>query len=269
MLMPIGRFARAARLSIKSLRNYDESGLLSPAFVDPDTGYRYYRLEQLARAEAIRSLRLVNMPLSDIEATLDADDPEPLLKAHLASLEQQRQDIDLMAAQLQRRIDRREYLLSTEVNIKATAAVIALTHRTDTNYPGIFEDIPAGFETVIRVLEKAGVDPVGPPFTRYHRVPDADTSGNIEMCIPVPTVVEAGDGTTIVEIDAHVSASIVHRGSYEDMGRSYNTVAAWIHERGHRIVGPHREVYLNSPADVDEDDLLTEVLFPIEAEEGL
>jgi effector-binding domain-containing protein len=267
--MPIGRFASAARLSIKSLRNYDESGLLPAAFVDPDSGYRYYRLEQLARAEAIRSLRLVNMPLSDIEATLDADDPEPLLRAHLASLAKQREDIDLMTAQLQRRIDRREYLLSTEVTIKATAPVIALTHRTDTTYPGIFEDIPAGFETVIKVLEKAGVDPVGPPFTRYHRVPDADTSGNIEMCIPVATVVQGRDGIEIVEIDAHVSASIIHRGSYEDMGKSYNTVAAWIHERGHRIIGPHREVYLNSPADVDEDDLLTEVLFPIDADEGL
>lgn len=214
-------------------------------------------------------MRLVNMPLSDIEETLDAEDPEPLLEAHLASLAKQREDIDLMASQLQQRIDRREYLLSTEVTTKVLPAVIALTHRTDTTYPGIFEDIPAGFETVIKVLETAAVDPVGPPFTRYHRVPDADTSGNIEMCIPVATVVEAGDGTEIVEIDAHVSASIVHRGSYEDMGKSYNTVAAWIHERGHRIVGPHREVYLNSPADVDEDDLLTEILFPIDAEEDL
>lgn len=61
--MPIGRFAKASRLSVKSLRNYDESGLLPAAFVDPQSGYRYYRLEQLARADAIRSLRMVDMPL--------------------------------------------------------------------------------------------------------------------------------------------------------------------------------------------------------------
>jgi effector-binding domain-containing protein len=152
------------------------------------------------------------------------------------------------------------------VTIKATPAAIALAHRTDTTYPGIFEDIPAGFESVVGVLEKAEADPVGPPFTRYHQVPDADTPGNIEMCIPVAAVIEAGEGTEIVEIDAQVSASIMHRGSYQDMGRSYNTVAAWIHERGHRILGPHTEVYLNSPADVDEDDLLTEIRFPIDAE---
>ena len=40
-LLPIGRFARATRLSVKALRHYDELGLLRPAFVDPSSGYRY------------------------------------------------------------------------------------------------------------------------------------------------------------------------------------------------------------------------------------
>ena len=71
--MPIGRFARAARLPIKSLRRYDESGLLPAAFVDEQSGYRYYRLEQLARADAVRFLRRVNMPLPMIAETLDGD----------------------------------------------------------------------------------------------------------------------------------------------------------------------------------------------------
>jgi effector-binding domain-containing protein len=50
------------------------------------------------------------------------------------------------------------------------------------------------------------------------------------------------------------------------MSVSYGTVASWIDERGHRIVGPHWEVYLNSPVDTPESDLLTEIMFPIDAE---
>ena len=41
--MPIGPFAAASRLSPRALRLYDENGLLAPARVDPDSGYRYYR----------------------------------------------------------------------------------------------------------------------------------------------------------------------------------------------------------------------------------
>ncbi|MEX1271244.1 MAG: MerR family DNA-binding transcriptional regulator, partial [Acidimicrobiia bacterium] len=50
-LVPIGRFSRMSRLSIKALRLYDEQGLLRPARVDPSSGYRYYRLAQAKRAE--------------------------------------------------------------------------------------------------------------------------------------------------------------------------------------------------------------------------
>ena len=62
-LLPIGRFAKATRLSVKALRHYDELGLLRPAFVDPSSGYRYYRPAQANQAEAIRILRSLEMPL--------------------------------------------------------------------------------------------------------------------------------------------------------------------------------------------------------------
>lgn len=266
MLMPIGRFSRAARLSIRSLRRYDESGLLRAAHVDPQSGYRYYAVEQLARAEAIRFLRLVDMPLDRIAETLDGDDPQSLLEAHLTSLERRRDEMDRLAQQLRQRIDRREYSVHRDITIKATPAVVALAHRTGTSYPGIFEDIPAGFARVTDALHGAGVDPVGAPFTVYHRVTDADTPGDIAMCLPVAEAVGTSDGVEVVEIAAGAAASIVHRGGYDDLSASYTAVAEWIHERGHRIVGPHREVYLNSPADTDEADLLTEILFPIEAD---
>ncbi|GIE82066.1 hypothetical protein Aph02nite_80160 [Actinoplanes philippinensis] len=42
-LIPIGRFSRMSRLSIKALRFYAEQGLIVPAWVDPSSGYRYYR----------------------------------------------------------------------------------------------------------------------------------------------------------------------------------------------------------------------------------
>lgn len=265
MLMPIGRFARAARLSIKSLRRYDESGLLPAAFVDPQSGYRYYRIEQLARAETIRFLRIVDMPLSEIADALDGDDPESVLTAHLVALQRRRDEVDRLASQLRQRIDRKEFPVS-DVTIRTTPPIVAVAHRTETSYPGIFDDIPAGFATVMEYLSEAGIDPAGPPFTVYHHVTDADTPGDIAMCVPVTRAVETDDRTHIVQIPAGVAASLVHRGGYEDLSASYNALAAWIHDRGHRILGPHREVYVNSPADTAESDLRTEILFPIDAD---
>ncbi|NES14512.1 MULTISPECIES: MerR family transcriptional regulator [Micromonospora] len=65
-LLTIGAFARAARLTPKALRLYDELGLLAPAAVDPHSGYRYYEPAQLDRARLIAALRRAGMPLAEI-----------------------------------------------------------------------------------------------------------------------------------------------------------------------------------------------------------
>ena len=69
--MPIGQFAAASRLSLKALRLYDENGLLPPTHVDPESGYRSYRIEQLKSATLIWLLRRAGMPLIEIRQVLD------------------------------------------------------------------------------------------------------------------------------------------------------------------------------------------------------
>lgn len=66
-LLTIGAFARAARLTPKALRLYDELALLPPAAVDPHSGYRYYAPAQLDRARLIAALRRAVMPLAEIQ----------------------------------------------------------------------------------------------------------------------------------------------------------------------------------------------------------
>ena len=65
-LLTIGAFARAARLTPKALRLYDRVGLLPPAAVDPESGYRLYDPEQLPLARLIAQLRRIGMPLAKI-----------------------------------------------------------------------------------------------------------------------------------------------------------------------------------------------------------
>lgn len=72
-LLTIGAFARAARLTPKALRLYDEVGLLPPAAVDPESGYRFYGPEQLAHARLIGQLRRIGMPLADIRTVCDLE----------------------------------------------------------------------------------------------------------------------------------------------------------------------------------------------------
>jgi DNA-binding transcriptional MerR regulator len=74
-LLPIGRFARLAGLSVGALRHYDELDILRPAEVDRSSGYRRYRRDQLETARAIARLRELELPLDEIREVLAVDDP--------------------------------------------------------------------------------------------------------------------------------------------------------------------------------------------------
>ncbi|MEN3537506.1 VOC family protein [Microbispora sp. ZYX-F-249] len=77
-LLSIGVFALVSGLSIHALRHYDELGLLRPAVVDPVTGYRRYRPEQVRQARLICALRRVDVPIDAVRVVMDDQDGEAL-----------------------------------------------------------------------------------------------------------------------------------------------------------------------------------------------
>jgi DNA-binding transcriptional MerR regulator len=74
-LLSIGVFARRSRLSPKALRLYDRLGVLIPAHVDQENGYRRYRESQLATARLVAMLRRLDMPLAQVAEVVAAVGP--------------------------------------------------------------------------------------------------------------------------------------------------------------------------------------------------
>ncbi len=280
-LMPIGRFSEASRLSVKSLRNYDQSGLLVPARVDPQSGYRFYRPEQLGRAQAIRDLRLIDMPLAQISEVLDGGDADRLLTSHLESLEAQQEVLKRKALQAQRFLNRKEFTMSTDITLKNAETQLVAYSRCAPLYDELEQAIPGGFGAVFAELAAVEAGPAGVPFTMYHGMPEADARGDLAMCVPVTPEVAtrlaelspAGGGEVAegagpgaigtTEVAGGPFAALTHQGSYDDMGRSYASLGTWLHENGHSTGGLVREIYLNTPEEVAEADLLTEIQWPV------
>ncbi|GAB2677596.1 DNA polymerase III subunit beta family protein [Nocardia goodfellowii] len=98
--LTIGAMARATGITASALRFYDDCGLLSPARVDPVTGYRYYAEEQCERAVRIRRLREIGMPLAGVGRILGGDPAEAarLLDEHVRELRQRAQEAAEVAA---------------------------------------------------------------------------------------------------------------------------------------------------------------------------
>jgi DNA-binding transcriptional MerR regulator len=86
-LISIGKFSKLTDLSVRTLRLYDELDVLKPAFIDPDTGYRSYRLDQVGSAHRIRAMRQLEMPLHAIRVVMgEPDRARDYLERHRGEL---------------------------------------------------------------------------------------------------------------------------------------------------------------------------------------
>jgi DNA polymerase-3 subunit beta len=122
--------ARESGLSVSALRFYDGAGVLAPASVDPDTGYRYYAADQVVVARLVGSLRRVGMPLAGIRQVLAArDDPaavDALLDEHLRRLEQGLVDARRELSAARSLIAQEDPVPSTTVSVRGSDLAAAL-----------------------------------------------------------------------------------------------------------------------------------------------
>jgi len=263
-LMPIGKFSSACRLSVKALRHYDEQGLLHPAFVDSNTGYRYYAKEQARRAVSIAMLRGLDLSLAEIRTLLDtrAKERRELLAQHrdrvARDLERTRQT--LLAVE---RIADDGRLFPYEIEVREEPEYSLIQRSCTTTADDMVDDSAALIYELMGSLKARGRN-WEPPVLCVNEEPDRDEKIIVHACVgvsePPP---ELGDMRVFV-LPGGLVAWLTHRGGYETLGLSYHALSAWAQERGHIQRAPVREIYLNDPAETPTEELLTEVLLPID-----
>ena len=103
-LIPIGKMATMNHVSIPTLRLYDEKNLLKPRYIDPETGYRYYDIQQNARLDLIAYMKELGMSLNEIASVLEKEDVELiediLIQKHEQIYEQTFQELSLWIEKL-------------------------------------------------------------------------------------------------------------------------------------------------------------------------
>jgi DNA-binding transcriptional MerR regulator len=243
-LMTIGALARLSRLSVRALRRYDAEGLLPPARVDPETGYRCYRRGQVRTAASIALLRSLDVPLATIRELLDAGDPARVRE--LLASERERAAREL--ARRRRAIDSLERLMAAgdlmpyEVALaeEPPVTLAALTRTVDPER--IVADVAAMAARLARLAARGGWAAEGPWCGLYPL--DLGERPPVTLGVPVAGGPAGGGGVEVLRVDGGPVAATVHAGAYDELPLAYGAVLTWCHERGHRPAGPIRETYL-------------------------
>lgn len=268
--LKIGEFSKMMQVTVKTLRYYEQKGLLLPYEVDEWTGYRYYSIYQMQRLNIIRGLQQQGFTLEEIKELLEDGEQMP-------SIDQLTQKIEETEHQLQLLIKRRSQLLKwldshkqiktmEKVNIQSLPEIIVASHREIIpNYDAL------GALCVNKIgpeMQRLGCKcpPPGYCFTIEHNKEYRSTDIDIEYCEQVE---EMGKDSNIIQFK-HLPAvekalCIKHIGGYERFHESFAEAFRYMEEKGYKPVEHTRICYIDGVWNKDNpEQWLSIIQIPIE-----
>lgn len=272
-MLKIGEFARIGQVSIATLRHYDQYGLLKPAVLDQDTGYRYYAFDQLPRLHRILALKDLGFPLEQIALFLE----EELSLAQLQGMfklkqAQTQQMIDTEQARLTRiaarlrQIEQEGKMPIYEVLLKQVDILHIASIRATIPIP-LQNNTQWLYAKINAYLDQLQVPHTQPSLLLLHSRSEQREDGlyiDAEAAIPIATTLPSNEQISIRTLSAGLVASTVHTGDDLSVGQAHATLYRWMKDNDYRIIAPPRLVHLRRDAHMRADQYVTEVQFPVE-----
>lgn len=265
-MLSIGTFSKISEVTTKTLRYYDEIGLIKPVHVNSENGYRYYDVEQLKTILLINKLKLYCFSLDEISEVLKSPYDDSLLfsliKQKQRNIQEKLNDYKYVLNQLDKDISNLErgihimaYLDNIQVKLVETKPLNILFTRQIMSVNDYGKYIGKLYETIAK--EKLTI--IGAPMTIfYHEQEFNPESYDNEIAIPVK---EAVKGTR--ELPGGLCAMATLNGPYSELPSIYARLKQWIEEEGYEVTKEAYEIYVTDPGKTAREDYVTEVYVPV------
>jgi DNA-binding transcriptional MerR regulator/effector-binding domain-containing protein len=262
-MFSIGEFARLGTVSVRTLRHYDEIGLLQPAKVDPDTGYRSYSASQLGQLNRIIALKDLGFSLTQAGKLLNGITVEELrgmLALRRAQLEQELDEYTTRLREVEARlhyIEGENAMPADDITVKKIPAmgVVAIAGTA----PGI------GPEHAVPVVNRARVQfdeldipalaKVTGPFVVFFEDHDSEEA-TIYLALPVaePSA-ELPPPAQYMVLPAIEAATAVRNGPASSIYPAvYHDLVNWANAHGFQTSGPGRDIWIHEIDDISQAD---------------
>jgi DNA-binding transcriptional MerR regulator len=272
-MLKIRDFARLAEVSMTTLRYYDEIGLLKPVHVDPETGYRFYTMDQLPHLHRILAFKELGLGLTQIVELLDEgvspDVLRGMLRLRQAQVQQQIQAEQEQLVRIEARLrslEQGDSLSTYEVVLKAVKPITGVSMRlptADLAYQAHWVD------AIVAMLKRYKIKPSDHLLILHAGIEGEHIPDFVEVVAPVDerdahALIPRSEGRlkqcTLPAVPR--MASTLHHGHPGLALPAYQALGIWIENNAYSIVGSRRKLCLRREDDLD--DALTEIQFPVE-----
>jgi AraC family transcriptional regulator len=139
-----------------------------------------------------------------------------------------------------------------------------------TRKKGPYKNIGIMIPQLCQYAVQNNIQLIGPPMYICHETSaeeamkaDKEGTADVEVVVPIQKRGKETNEITCYELPAAKMVKTIHKGPYQEETATYAKLFAWLEKNNMSIIGPMREIYLNDPHEVSEEDLLIEIQVPI------
>lgn len=265
----IGEFSKLCQVTVKTLRHYEEMGLLVPFAVDQWTGYRYYDISQLRRMNRIAYFKGLGFTLDEIFDIFDDDSQMPSSEMIRSKSEHCQREIERLIKR-QRELTKLGTMLHNQENImekvteKSLPSRIFATHRRKIDsYEELFNLCP---NIIGPEMHRLGCEC---PASEYCFTVEYQEEYGKDIDIEYfEAVAERKEDSELIKFrelpEVPVALCIKHYGAYEKMRETFAALYAYAEANGYEATQPARFTYIDGIWNkASEDEWLTEIQLPV------
>lgn len=268
--LKIGEFSQMMQVTVKTLRHYEQKGLLLPDEVDEWTGYRYYSIDQMQKLNTIRNLQQLGFSLDEIKEIFEEDSQVPTIEQLSEKIEETQRRLQKLRTRRERllhwRNTRKKISKMEKFPIQSLPEIIVASHReVIPNYEALG---PLCVNVIGPEMQRLGCEcpPPGYCFTIEHNQEYSPTDIDIEYCEQVTAMGADSKVIQFKKIEAvPVAICMKHFGPYERFYESYMELFQYIEEQGYQISGHPRYCYIDGAWNQeDPEKWLSIIQVPVE-----
>jgi DNA-binding transcriptional MerR regulator/effector-binding domain-containing protein len=260
-MVSIGEFARLGRVSVRTLRHYDEIGLLAPASVDPETGYRCYLPSQLGQLNRIIALKELGLSLAQsrqLVTGITAEELRGMLVLRRAQLEQELEAHKKQLLEVEARlgyIEQEGTMPADDITVKRIPAmgVVAIAGTAPAYGPENIVPVVNRSRLQFDELAIAELAKVTGPFMIFY---EDHEGGEITVYLALPVAerpAEIPSPAQYLDLPGVEVVAAVRSGRAASIfPMVYHDLFQWIGAHGFEARGPGREIWVNEVDDLAE-----------------
>jgi len=271
-MLSIGEFSKICKVSTKTLRYYDEIGLIYPDKINCDNGYRYYSIDQLKKMLFIERLKSYDFSLKEIKDIIQLEknqveehlslvlkEKKKEIEGKIYAFENTLNQINNDIYSLSQGISVMSYFENIDIQLVECEPMCILSVRKMVTVSDCAQGYGQFFNLLYKKIATDNLTMIGSPMTIYHSKEYKIDGYDIEFAIPIKEFV-----TGSRNFAPGLCIKTVLKGSYSQITSIYAKQREWLEKENYELSNPPYDVYMNNPEQVTSpEELITDIYCPV------